>query len=245
MPFCTQCGVENPASARFCDQCGSVLIHPHAGAPPRATVPVPVPAPVPAPAAVAMTCPQCATPALPGEAFCDNCGAPLLGTTQPAAVVPQQQSFPPPQPQRFAPAPQPVAPPVPQPSAPQPVAPRPQPVIPPPAARTSLAPATLTAVSGGAVIALPAAAQATVGRADPVSQFVPEVDLTPNGALERGVGRRHARFVIHQGAVAVEDMDSTNGTFVNGQKLTRSLPHILRDGDQVQFGQIAFIIKLG
>ena len=26
MPFCPQCGIDNPASARFCDQCGAMLI---------------------------------------------------------------------------------------------------------------------------------------------------------------------------------------------------------------------------
>lgn len=26
MPFCPQCGVDNPAGARYCDQCGAMLI---------------------------------------------------------------------------------------------------------------------------------------------------------------------------------------------------------------------------
>ena len=26
MPFCPQCGIDNPANARFCDQCGAALI---------------------------------------------------------------------------------------------------------------------------------------------------------------------------------------------------------------------------
>src|SRR4029450_1311399 len=28
MPFCTQCGHENPDDARFCSNCGARLIHP-------------------------------------------------------------------------------------------------------------------------------------------------------------------------------------------------------------------------
>jgi pSer/pThr/pTyr-binding forkhead associated (FHA) protein len=28
MPFCTQCGHENPADARFCSNCGARLVHP-------------------------------------------------------------------------------------------------------------------------------------------------------------------------------------------------------------------------
>jgi pSer/pThr/pTyr-binding forkhead associated (FHA) protein len=30
MPFCTECGHENPDTARFCSQCGHRLQHPHA-----------------------------------------------------------------------------------------------------------------------------------------------------------------------------------------------------------------------
>ena len=37
-PFCPQCGIDNPANARFCDQCGAALI-------PVAPVAAPPPAP--------------------------------------------------------------------------------------------------------------------------------------------------------------------------------------------------------
>jgi predicted component of type VI protein secretion system len=48
------------------------------------------------------------------------------------------------------------------------------------------------------------------------------------------VSRQHARFV-HQGQVMVlEDLGSTNGTFVNGMRLTA--PHTLRNGDVVGLG---------
>jgi hypothetical protein len=26
MPYCPQCGIDNPATARYCDQCGAALI---------------------------------------------------------------------------------------------------------------------------------------------------------------------------------------------------------------------------
>jgi len=48
---------------------------------------------------------------------------------------------------------------------------------------------------------------------------------------DQNVSKRHARFVVSpEGAVLVEDMDSTNGTYVNGDKVTR---RALRDGDRV------------
>jgi pSer/pThr/pTyr-binding forkhead associated (FHA) protein len=102
-----------------------------------------------------------------------------------------------------------------------------------------LAPARLVVVSTGAGLPLPAAAQAVVGRADPVSQFFPDIDMTPHGALDQGVGRRQARLFIAGGEVMVEDLDSTNGTLLNGQRLTPRRPQVLRDGDQITFGKLA------
>jgi hypothetical protein len=46
---------------------------------------------------------------------------------------------------------------------------------------------------------------------------------------------RHARFVRGEETDVVEDLNSTNGTFVNGDRLTGSRP--LRDGDMITLGQ--------
>ena len=51
-----------------------------------------------------------------------------------------------------------------------------------------------------------------------------------------GVSRRHARFLQEGGAYLVEDTESANGTFVQGQRVSRQL---LRDGDVIQFGPTA------
>lgn len=55
---------------------------------------------------------------------------------------------------------------------------------------------------------------------------------------ESSVSRRHARFVRVANQVTVEDLGSTNGSFVNGAKLTAST--VLRPGDEVRFGAITF-----
>ncbi|MBN1659405.1 MAG: FHA domain-containing protein [Anaerolineae bacterium] len=49
---------------------------------------------------------------------------------------------------------------------------------------------------------------------------------------DRWVSRYHARVVRRDDRYVVEDLDSKNGTFVNGQRITAPAP--LRDGDQVQ-----------
>lgn len=141
-----------------------------------------------------------------------------------------------PVPPLFNPAPAPLIPPTP---VPGPTLPNPRVLQPPPAAaRSVLAPARLVIVATGQAIPLPAATQATVGRADPVSKFAPDIDLTSYGALDLGVGRRHARLFIQSGQVMVEDLDSTNGTQVNGSKLAPRQPVMLNNGDQIQFGRI-------
>ncbi|WP_119065495.1 FHA domain-containing protein [Rubrobacter indicoceani] len=49
---------------------------------------------------------------------------------------------------------------------------------------------------------------------------------------------RHARFTKHGGLLYVEDLGSTNGTFVNGNKAVGATP--LRDGDEIKVGSTIF-----
>jgi DNA-binding winged helix-turn-helix (wHTH) protein len=56
---------------------------------------------------------------------------------------------------------------------------------------------------------------------------------------ERQVSRYHARISLEGDGYILKDLDSKNGTFVNGQELVGS--HTLHDGDEVQ---IAYCCKL-
>jgi FHA domain len=49
-----------------------------------------------------------------------------------------------------------------------------------------------------------------------------------------GVSRRHARVLAHNGEITVEDLRSSNGTYVNGNRI--SGPVELGTGDEVQIG---------
>lgn len=57
--------------------------------------------------------------------------------------------------------------------------------------------------------------------------------------VEDMVSRRHARITTYGGEIAIEDFGSTNGTFVNGEKITKAR---LKEGDRVLVG--TNIIKL-
>ena len=53
-------------------------------------------------------------------------------------------------------------------------------------------------------------------------------------ANDAEVSRRHARLRMQAGNYILEDLGSTNGSFVNGQRLMG--PHALRPGEQIMFG---------
>ncbi|MEM9692966.1 MAG: GGDEF domain-containing protein [Myxococcota bacterium] len=55
---------------------------------------------------------------------------------------------------------------------------------------------------------------------------------------DRGVSGRHARIYGQSGKFILQDMESTNGTFVAG---SRVLVHELRDGDRIQLGEHTLI----
>lgn len=54
--------------------------------------------------------------------------------------------------------------------------------------------------------------------------------------------RRHARLVVEAGVVEVEDMQSSNGTMLNGKNVTRRM---LRDGDVIGIGKSEIVYREG
>jgi len=54
-------------------------------------------------------------------------------------------------------------------------------------------------------------------------------------ANDSEVSRKHARIVLQAGGFVLEDLGSTNGTFVNGQRLMG--PHVLRPGEVIMLGE--------
>lgn len=54
------------------------------------------------------------------------------------------------------------------------------------------------------------------------------------------VSRRHAELELTGGVLKLKDLDSANGTFVNGRKVTET---VLKSGDEVRFDQVAFRVN--
>ncbi len=93
-------------------------------------------------------------------------------------------------------------------------------------------------LSTGRQIQLPSGEDVRVGRLDAAHGIFPDVDLTPDRGLEGGVSRRHCKIYEENGEYFVEDLGSANGTFLDGERLTPYLPHMLQDGDRLQLGRV-------
>ena len=66
----------------------------------------------------------------------------------------------------------------------------------------------------------------------------------PGGAMSNEkISREHAMISYRDGSYFLEDR-STNGTFVNRQKLTRGEPVILQDSDEIRMGEERFVWNL-
>ena len=71
----------------------------------------------------------------------------------------------------------------------------------------------------------------TIGRA-PNADFIVDATL---------VSRLHCRLSAGATELQVEDLESTNGTFVNGERVERAA---LKSGDRLGVGEVEFLISL-
>lgn len=78
-----------------------------------------------------------------------------------------------------------------------------------------------------------------VGRMDSKGIVSPDLDLTHHGAAELGVSRMHMsiRYEAENNQLKIADIGSSNGLFINGQRLVTKEVRVLRNGDQIRLGQ--------
>ena len=86
--------------------------------------------------------------------------------------------------------------------------------------------------------------ESQIGRWDADNGIFPDVDLDAFDA-DAKVSRRHARVISRNGSFMVEDLGSTNGTFVNrGRRLLPGSPQALTDGDEIIVGKTFLRFKI-
>ena len=79
--------------------------------------------------------------------------------------------------------------------------------------------------------------ESTIGRWDADNGIFPDIDLDAFDD-DAKVSRRHARISRNNGSYFIEDLGSTNGTYVNrGRRLLPGNIQILSDGDEVIVGK--------
>lgn len=272
---CPQCGTEAIPGALFCDNCGYDLsaVAPSQAAPPPAG-PGPVPGGAPARDITPAPCPNCGSPAQPGAAFCDNCGASLqpAPAPPPASPAPLQPppatDIPPASPAPVGTGNCPSCGQVVQPGAafcdncgakletggppsgegwteqpPVDSWPGQPPVTPTPA--QPVLRMRLVVGGSGAQIPLAGKQEFLIGREDPISGVFPDADLTPHGGDVGGVSRQHARILVRGGQAFLEDLNSTNGTWVDKAKVQPAQPAPLNDGAEIRLGRVVLLFHTG
>ena len=90
-------------------------------------------------------------------------------------------------------------------------------------------------------IALPANGDLVLGRFDPTINVTPDVDLSNDDRDTHLISRRHARITGFGGVHEIEDLGSTNGTFVNGKRLSLGQRVRLHIGDRIALGYQEFV----
>jgi hypothetical protein len=77
-----------------------------------------------------------------------------------------------------------------------------------------------------------------IGRLDATNNVFPEIDLSSESSTTSAISRRHARLFIRDNIVMIEDLDSLNGTYINGERLPPFLPVNIADGDRLRLGSL-------
>ncbi|HYI09713.1 MAG TPA: cyclic nucleotide-binding domain-containing protein [Thermoanaerobaculia bacterium] len=81
--------------------------------------------------------------------------------------------------------------------------------------------------------------ETTIGRADPVTGILPDIDLTPVDT-NRSVSRRHAKIIKSGNDYhALEEVGTVNGTYVNDQRIPTGVPVTIHNGDLLKIGLIS------
>jgi len=83
-----------------------------------------------------------------------------------------------------------------------------------------------------------------VGRSTKGSSVVPDVDLADYGGDRLGVSRLHLaiKYEHRDDAIQIYDLESSNGTTLNGEPMHPREVRVLRDGDEIRLGHLALTV---
>jgi hypothetical protein len=96
---------------------------------------------------------------------------------------------------------------------------------------------SLVLVADESAFPIPESPEATIGRQDPVNGVYPDIDLTAKDP-QFSTSRRHAKILRRGHQFLILEENATNGTYVNGQRISAHHPIPLRSGDVILFGAV-------
>ena len=162
-----------------------------------------------------IACPECGAEHYPGTLFCDLCGAAVHPAAR-AHIARAAPQAPPPEA-----SPTQVTPPT---------------VDAPPELRVHIPICRRDMALRAPVI--------HIGRVDPDTGYIPELDLTACGGLEGGVSRRHATIQWSGSGFVLIDQHSSNGTWLEGVRLVAGYAYQLPPRATVRFGDLVVQLSL-
>lgn len=221
MIVCPNCTHANPDGAVQCEACYTPL-------------------------PVSIACPSCGTAVQADASFCGQCGYHLKSMSAPMPSTPESSL---PDPQEFPPIlPDPLIPPDPiilptqaegLPTQSQPA--RPQVM----ATQLQQAYARLLNLQTSTVLEIPPGLSVVhIGK--PNDQIPPDIDVSGFPSAEV-VSRIHADIRVEGDAYYIEDVGSSNGTYINNSPLPMGDRHRLRPGDRISLGKgdkVSFLFQI-
>ena len=163
-------------------------------------------------------CPNCQHREMSGAIYCSKCGAQLIdmtiATLKIHTAVTRQEA------QRDAVGVQPL----------------------PPAGLESRI--SLNLIESGQILHLADRTEFTLGRSAEGQPIVPDVDLSPYNAYANGVSRLHAVLKLIQDKIVVMDLGSSNGTCLNGSRMSPYVETPVAHGDVIYLGKFKMQILI-
>jgi hypothetical protein len=99
-------------------------------------------------------------------------------------------------------------------------------------------------MGSGKIVPLASRNEFILGRLTEDSPILPDVDLTPYQASAAGVSRLHAMLKREANKAMVMDLGSSNGTYINGQRIRPDVDVPLRHQDVIALGALQIQILL-
>jgi FOG: FHA domain len=97
---------------------------------------------------------------------------------------------------------------------------------------------SLNMIESGQILPLADRTEFTLGRSAEGQPIVPDVDLSPYNAYANGVSRLHAVIKLIKDQIVLVDLGSSNGTYLNGNRLSPYIETSVAHGDVVYLGKL-------